>query len=743
MADAQDLHQIEYRHHQTKDLSPFASSMSPDSLRAWDSRIRPWVRHPHADRLSESMCYQVFPSGQAAVAWRYWDERAAERADGTRGRPLVSRVLVGQESVLTPDVAVALCLVGLPDSVGLKPGEAPDGTPLPTVSGDALQAMTRDKTPDLDRHALKQEGLQAVVAAALADPATPLAISIRDVVIQKPLRESVQYPLLWGLRRIAGRLLGQAGRGWSFSTFEPPMGELDPTSLPGIVFRQALDGVPPPPTRWRKEIKVRPFASDALAPGLPYADRIDLAGWLVAEYQKRGGDELDRFIADRCGAERSIYLRLERVHEGLRPIESPVTISEEAGAYVSLSRSRAPKQEVPAPAGASGEPGRDGAHADENRQAATAGPRQPPAQELHHGDLSHQGRATAGEATRPISADLPQLPAGEQDRQAREQDRHGQEPEHTAARPADEVVGLPEARRAESPELQPPMDSSSATGSQHAPPQAGPAEFVPVPGGQQYVEDTPREAVPRLEPIREEGPRGPSGDQVYDDEQDSWHGGYQSAAKDQKMRSLATSKEGMTAPPLGVSGRGEQQPNMAHQSERYPQPPAHATVSQLLRQLELIGNDTEQFNSILRRIFEVGIHPDDHRDRTKSWEIISDINWYNNISRNYEFHLAELASIFAIVVIPGFTDRVAAEGIATWAWSAPPPMIGGLLVAARKHSPDAWNDIMHILEPVLAARWADMYALYDLWDPRRVMQGAAEFGSGDNRRGVLGRFLRH
>ena len=129
-------------------------------------------------------------------------------------------------------------------------------------------------------------------------------------------------------------------------------------------------------------------------------------------------------------------------------------------------------------------------------------------------------------------------------------------------------------------------------------------------GEQQYVEDTPRKAVPRVEPIREEGPRGPSGDQVYDDERDSWHGGYQSAAKDQKMRSLASSKEGMTAPPLGVSGRGEQQPNMAHQSERYPQPPAHATVSQLLRQLELIGNDTEQFNSILRRIFEVGIHPD-------------------------------------------------------------------------------------------------------------------------------------
>ena len=86
MADEQDLHQIEYRHHQTNDLSPFATSMtSRESLAGWDSRIRAWVRHPHAEMLSESACYQVFPNGQAALAWRYWDERAASRGDGTLG----------------------------------------------------------------------------------------------------------------------------------------------------------------------------------------------------------------------------------------------------------------------------------------------------------------------------------------------------------------------------------------------------------------------------------------------------------------------------------------------------------------------------------------------------------------------------------------------------------------------------------------------------------------------------------
>src|SRR5579859_4323793 len=137
MADAQDLHQIEYRHHQTRDLSPAATSMtSRESLSAWDSRIRAWVRHPHAAMLSESACYQVFSNGQAALAWRYWDERAASREDGTRGRPLVSRVLVGAVSMLTFEVALAACRTG-PSAqwLGPMPGQVPDGSQLPTVSG--------------------------------------------------------------------------------------------------------------------------------------------------------------------------------------------------------------------------------------------------------------------------------------------------------------------------------------------------------------------------------------------------------------------------------------------------------------------------------------------------------------------------------------------------------------------------------------------------------------------------------
>src|SRR5512146_2360827 len=325
MADTQDLHQIEYRHHHTKDLSPAASSMtSRESLSAWDSRIRAWVRHPHADLLSESACYQVFSNGQAALAWRYWDERAASRQDGTRGRPLVSRVILGPATVLSAEVALAACRTGpSPDWIGPMPGQAADASELPTVNGEALTALTREMATGLDRASAAQEGLQAVVAAALAEPTVPLAISIQDFLIQMPLRDSVQCPLLWGLHRITSPLLGSAGRDWSFSTFELPLGEMDPKSLPAIVFREVQGGVKAPPSRWRREAKVRPFDPGALDAETAYAGMVELAGWLVAEYHERGGDRLRQFIADNGGGAGSLPLRMDRVSDALRKAHQP------------------------------------------------------------------------------------------------------------------------------------------------------------------------------------------------------------------------------------------------------------------------------------------------------------------------------------------------------------------------------------------------------------------------------------
>jgi hypothetical protein len=325
MADAKDLHQIEYRHHQTNDLSPVASSMSSrESLAGWHSRIRAWVRHPHADNLSESACYQAFSNGQAALAWRYWDEQAASREDGTRGRPLVSRVLIGSASVLTFEVALAWCRTGPSEQwLGPLPGHVPDGSLLPVVSGEALTAGAREMISDLDRDSAAQEGLLAVVAAGLDNPSTPLAISVPDTLIQLPLQHCVQCPLLWGLHRITGPLLGSAGRGWSFSTFELALGETDPTSLPAIVFREARDGPKAPPARWRKEAKVRPFDSGALVDGTSYAATIEIAGWLVTEYRERGGEGLEQFIAECADRAGPSALRIEQVWHALRKSHQP------------------------------------------------------------------------------------------------------------------------------------------------------------------------------------------------------------------------------------------------------------------------------------------------------------------------------------------------------------------------------------------------------------------------------------
>jgi hypothetical protein len=291
------------------------------------------------------------PVGQAALAWRYWDQRSVERRDGTRRRPLDSRVLVGSASVLTPDLAIALCQAGpRRDIVGPLPTEVPDDAVLPTVGGDALDAVTRAMTPVLDQEAAKQAGLLALVAAGLTDPHLPLAISVPDQLIQAAL-PGVQCPLLWGLRRITGPLLGPAGRGWSFSTFEPPLGDTDPASLPSIVFRRAPLAPPAPPARWRKEFKVSPLAANALEAGSPYADYIELAGWLVAEYQARGGDRLEELIVTSCGSEKSLPRRLEQIHRTLSEMQSPVILTGEPTNFISLHSNQASAQEEPESSG--------------------------------------------------------------------------------------------------------------------------------------------------------------------------------------------------------------------------------------------------------------------------------------------------------------------------------------------------------------------------------------------------------
>jgi hypothetical protein len=685
MPDGQELQQIEYRHHETRDLSPIASSMSVQSRRGWDSQIRHWVRHPDADRLSESVCYQILPNGQAALAWRYWDQRAVQREDGTRGRPLVSRVLVGQASVLAPDVAIALCQTGpTADTIGPLPGEVPYDAMLPAVSGHALNAVVQSITPVLEQVAMKQAGLQAVVAAALADPHGPLAISVPDNLIQMPLIEGVQCPLLWGLRRIAGSLLGAVGRDWSFSTFEPPLGVLDPASLPSIVFRQVQEGGATPGGRWRREVRVSPLAASALNAGTFYADCLDLAGWLVEQYQDDGGDELQRLIVDCCGSEGSLLKRLERIH---RKLSKPEIVSGQGTRFIPVLGGGTPAAEE----AASTRMDRDAVEGD---WSGTDEPSQ----------------VLAGDSTQPE----PRKPGGGA--------AVGTDDE--AAVGTDDEPGWPQADPAAVAALD--RDRFEGWGETAPEQQQSTLGFAPI-----------------RPPMIDSGPHESAG---HEQPRPSRAASRPAATMDQSTTSRVPPRVPQTqstrpsSEPTGqqTAVGGPARPVRRHQSTAQPD-----TVSKLLERLELTRNDAAEFELTLQRISEVGRKTNDPSDRDRSWAIIADKHWYSKIDKDRAFNLDELTSIFGVVVIAelavgrdtaGAIGR-ASKGIATWAADAPPLMIGGLLAAARKASPEVWQAVMGILEPVIAVRWAADNSIQEQWDARRANRSAAEPGHDDSKRG--------
>jgi hypothetical protein len=654
MPDARDLHQIEYRHHQTNDLSPVASSMSSrESLAAWHSRIRAWVRHPHADNLSESACYQAFSNGQAALAWRYWDERAASREDGTRGRPLVSRVLVGSANVLTFDVALAWCRAG-PSAqwLGPPPGQVPDGSPLPVVSGEALTAVAREMTPDLDLDSAAQEGLHAVVAAGLDDPSTPLAISVPDTLIQMPLRHCVQCPLLWGLHRITGPLLGSAGRGWSFSTFELALGETDPTSLPAIVFREARDGVKAPPSRWRKEAKVRPFESSALVDGTSYAEMIEFAGWLVAEYRERGGDGLEQFIAEYAGSAGPSAQRIEQVWHALRKSRQP---SDASGI-----RAQTWMRAQESPGGGSAE----------------AGSQEPEPQEL----------ATWEPEVRELEV-----------RELEIRELEIREPEVRELE-----IREPEVRELEIRE----PEALDAEGS---------LTEVPQPGAVQDRDDLPGgpASFSPWEPIRPDACGTGSPD---------------------NLDLVPSDIHGDNAPM--EEGQATIQARSPHVGDEAQVRASQASVSSLLKQLELLGEDQELFQSILDGILQAGNAPP--QEREKSWYVISGTGWYESICRNNSFRSGDLASIFALVVIPELASQLWGEAIAGWLTEAPVPMVEGLIAAAQADGQETWDTAMGILEPVLAYRWMIEHYLRDYWHGARAVRPHVDPGRVESKSGFLG-----
>jgi hypothetical protein len=159
-------------------------------------------------------------------------------------------------------------------------------------------------------------------------------------------------------------------------------------------------------------------------------------------------------------------------------------------------------------------------------------------------------------------------------------------------------------------------------------------------------------------------------------------------------------------------------------------------VSSLFRQLELLEEDQQRFESILDRIYR--INDVSLEDRRKSWEVISGNGWYENIVSNNKFRSGDLATIFSIVVIASLAEQPPAEVMARWALYAPAPMVQGLLAAAKTADAEMWNYVMEILEPTLAYRWTQEKFMLDFWDDHRVLRSYAGFGRDEGNRGFLG-----
>ena len=138
--------------------------------------------------------------------------------------------------LLTPEVAIAVCYAGLPRTIGPRPGTVTAGAALPPVAAARLRRLNpgpgrgarsgssaagrpgagcRRRAPATGTHRFPYSFLSASSSGRRGAARTAL--------------------LLWGLRRTAGSLLGRADgrRGWSFSTFELPLSDMDPGNAAG------------------------------------------------------------------------------------------------------------------------------------------------------------------------------------------------------------------------------------------------------------------------------------------------------------------------------------------------------------------------------------------------------------------------------------------------------------------------------------------------------------------------------
>lgn len=692
MTAPRDVQQIEYRWVGQKDLTPVASSMPPTAEQSVDALIYSWVRHPDTDVTAESVRYQSLPDGRAVLAWRYRDPKAARREDGSHGRPIVSRAFVAQPDLLTPDVAIVLCRLGLPKSAGPRPAEAPEGTVLPPVNIDELRELALARAETMDSEAVREPGLARLLVAALSEPELPLAIQLRAPYLRDPLSVGPQPALLWGLWRIGRHLFDDADRGWSFSTYEAPLGTSDPTGLPDIVFR--LDQpILNPPARSRPERRVRPRDPSAPAALAAYPE---LPSWLVEEYQAKGGDGLGRLLVE-CGAGVPVAERVGALYAELR-----------------LSRGLPPPEAVLAPASAQEHDAdrEDDPDRDQGRRAEQRGPAERVPDEPQEPEPPVPAQPDPA-----LLTDRPQTgeqPAGEQ--------------------PVTDYT-LTEYARAQysprsyvSPAYTPPEYSSADTPT--APyPAASDDEQPPAPGYERPFSGYPSASWQQRRPGAEPGELRPP-----------VAGPAPSLYLPARSPHISASQVPGPQPAAGRSQLSEQPP--------CPQPQSRViTVTELLGRLAA-ARDAQDFQSVLQGIQRPVIQPD-QGDRRGACFMMQDSNWYvpHLLRYGYVPCETELAAIFRVVLLPDLELAQVQRQMAKWVLDAGPGESRALIRALLLAPPDAASAkrMRQLLRQALAVRLIAEYDCLDLWpsEPEPLEDSASgPVGSGFRRylpRGLGGR----
>jgi hypothetical protein len=663
VAEAQEIHQIEYRWQPAKDMSAVASSMSPESFRSWVQRIGPWVRHPSVDAPTGSVRYEIFGDRAAALAWRQRDRQVVEFEEGREGRPLVSRVLLGPADLLTPEVAVALSYTGLPMTIGPRPGTVTAGTPLPPIHAARLAGLVRDNAEVLDRAAAQEPGLERVVAAALGDRDTPLSVQLPERIIVQSPRGGAQARLLWGLRRMVWPLVGRGGRrGWSFSTFELPLNDMDPETLPDIVFRLSQAAPQAAPMMTRREIRIRPQDPAHLPADTLYEN---LARLLVTAYRDHGGDELSRMIAAHAGDLASTDRRIQAVYNALDASLPAVTVI-----------SRGPG-DAPALVPAKTAPD-DGARADRavsppsapSQAAPSAVPdraRQESA--AYSGEVSQPVPSAATEAA-PARPATPAVPA------ERDQPEPSRLPPVYPPPPADLPSPVPSRPPVAAPPTPTPSAAAQPAAAQAMPTQATPTQSMPTQAMPiRPVATSPgagRPSLPVPPPLTSKPP-------------------------------ASSSRSPLDAPQLfGGESRREQ----AEETR----PPA--TLGALLTLLSA-GPASNGFQSTIQtlsaRNFQSG-----PQDRAAARKLISDHGWFVDVFRQYDQAEFEgiLVMIFWQTVIPDLGERRVAGELADWAGKlAAPTAVIRALYTATEGAPDTQQMMDHALRSALGWRWLNEHAI--------------------------------